>query len=174
MAFIQSGTLDPHGAPVLRHDILTNSITFVVGESLKLTSGFPTHNTAGVAVYGHLAEVETNKGVGVNTTGISGAVMGSYINSYLTASDNQTVGKARGIIDISRNTMYSALLSAAIGTTTGSNLLGYLLDLTDEATINEASAVTTTCQYFNWGVDPKVSSRIIVTVHESLIFGTDN
>lgn len=174
MAFNQSGTMDPHGAPVLRHEILTNSITFTVCDSLKVTSGFPTLGTAGVAVFGHLVEIETNKGVGLNTSGAAGALMGSYINTYLTASDNQTVGKVRGAIDCSRKTMWSAELTAAPGTTTGSNLLGYFLDLSDEDTLNEASAATTTCQYFNWGLDPLNSARIIVTVHESLIWGTDN
>lgn len=174
MAFLPSGTLDPHGAPVLRHDILANSVTYVVGDSLKTTSGFPVLNTAGVAVYGQFIEVETNKGVGVNTTGAAGAAMGSYINSYLTSSTNQTVAKARGVVDISRKTMYSAQLNAAPGITTGSNLLGYYLDLADETQLNESSAQTTTAQYFNFGLDPLNSARIIVIVHESALFGTDN
>lgn len=174
MSFIASGTLDPHGAPVLRHEIAANSVTYVVGASLKMTSGFPVLGTAGVAVFGHHTEIATDKGVGVNTTGAAGAAMGSYVNSFLTSSTNQTVANVRTVVDICRETMWSASLSAAIGTTTGSNLLGYFMDLSDEVTLNEASAATTTCQYFNWGVDPRVSSKALVTVHESLIFGTDN
>jgi hypothetical protein len=131
-------------------------------------------NTAGAAIYGHLVEVETNKGVGVLTTGAAGAQLGTYVGSYLTPASNTTVTKVRGAVDISRKTMYSAALNAAIGTTTGSNLLGYYIDLSDEATLNESTASTSTAQYWIWGVDPQHSARNIVTVHESAIFGTDN
>lgn len=173
MSFIPSGTLDPHGAPVLRHDVLANSVTYVVGDALKLTTGFPVLATGGnVPIYGHLIESETNKGVGVNTTGAAGAAMGSYTNTYLTSSTNQTVLMARGVINISRLTQYSASVTGTPAT--GASTLGYMANLADEATIDQASALTTNLQYFIWGVDPNVSTRIIVSVHGSLIFGYDS
>lgn len=173
MAFIKNGTLDPHGAPVLRQDILGNSITYVVGDALKVVSGFPVLATSGaVLIYGVLAEVETNKGVGIGTTGAAGALPGSYINSYLTTSTNQTVLMARAVTDISVRSMYSSQLTAAPGITTGSNLLGYFLDLQDETQLNEASALATTLQFFNWGVDPLNSARIVTTIHKSLPYMT--
>lgn len=67
--------------------------------------------------------------------------------------------------------MYSAEVSAAIGTTTGSNLLGYKMDLTDEDTLDESSAITATAQYNTWGVDPGNSAQAVVNVYESLVFG---
>lgn len=170
MAFVTVGTLRSYGAPVLRREILTNSITVTVEDSLKVTSGFPTLGTAGVIVFGHVIGIGTDKGVGLNTTGVAGAAMGSFTNTFLTASDNQTVGKVRADIDVSIETMRSSELSAAIAGTTGSNLLGYYLDLTDEDTLDETSAVTGTAQYFNWGVDPLNAARIITTVHESMVF----
>ncbi len=171
MAFIKAGTLDPHGAPVLRQDIGGNSVVYVVGDALKVVSGFPVLATGGdVGVYGILMETETNKGVGVNTTGVAGAAMGSYINSFTMASDNQTVAKNRVVTDIAITSLYSAKLNAAIGTTTGSNLLGYMMDLTDETQLNESSATTGVAQMFNWGVDPLDSTKAIVNIRESVIF----
>lgn len=171
MAFKQIGSLNPHGAPVLRREILANSITAVVNDSVKLASGFVALGTAGAAVFGHVVAIGTNKGVGLNTTGVAGAEMGSFVNSYLTASDNQTVGKVRADIDISKFTLYSAEVDAAIGTTTGSNLAGYRMDLVDEDTLDESTAATTTAQYNTWGVDPANSAQAVVNVFESQVFG---
>lgn len=171
MAFTPNGTLSPFGAPVLKSQILANSITVTTNDSVKAASGFVTLGTAGVLVLGHVQSIVTNKGVGLNTTGVAGAEMGSFVNTYLTASNNQTVGFVRAMCDVSKETLYSAEVSAAIGTTTGSNLLGYFMDLTDEDTLNEGSAATTTCQYFNWGVDPLNTAQALVNVYESLVFG---
>ncbi len=169
MAFIPAGNLDPHGAPVLRLDIATNSIVAVVYDALKVVSGFTALATGGdVGVYGVLASIETNKGVGLNTDGTAGAAMGSFINSYTMSSTNQTVAQVRTVTDVSQKTMYSAKLNATIGTTTGSNLLGYFLDLADETQLAENSATTGTAQMFNWGVDPIHTANAIVTIHESL------
>ncbi len=170
MAFIVEGSLRPWGAPVLRREILTGSATYTVEDSLKLVSGFATLNTAGISVFGHVCMLGTNQGVGLNTNGIAGAAIGSFIDTFATASDNTTVAKVRADVDISIETMRSEVCSAAIGTTTGSNLLGYYLDLTDEDTLDEGSAVTTTAQYFNWGVNPSVATRINVTIAESRVF----
>jgi hypothetical protein len=97
--------------------------------------------------------------------------MGSFVNTFATASDNQTVAKVKAEMDISRHTMYSAETSAAIGTTTGSNLIGYRMDLTDEDTLDESTAATTTAQYATWGVDPSNSANAVVTIYESQVFG---
>lgn len=176
MAFTSRGTLDPHGAPVLRHEILANSVTYVVGDALKLTTGFPVLGTSATFLYGILEENETNKAVGVNTTGAAGSLVGSYVNSYLTASNNQTVGMVRGVIDISRHTLYSAKVNAALGTTTGSNLLGYYMDLADETQLAESSTLSTTLQFFSFGPDLTSGTtpvRVLASLHRSLVFGND-
>lgn len=171
MAFIPAGSLDPHGAPVLRKEILANSITVVVNDSVKAASGFIALGTAGALVFGHVKGIATANDVGVQSTGVAGAAFGSFVGSYLTASDNQTVGKVRAEMDISKTTLYSAELSAAIGTTTGSNLLGYRMDLTDEDTLDESTAATTTAQYGTFGVDPNNTAQAIVNIYESQVFG---
>jgi len=171
MAFKGAGSLNPHGGPVLRTEILANSITVTELDSVKVASGFVALGTTGALVFGHVTGIATNKGVGMPSTGIAGAEFGSFTGSFLTASDNQTVAKNRARVDISKQSLYSAELDATIGTTTGSNLLGYYLDITDEDTLDESTAATTTAQYFNWGVDPNNSAQAIVNIYESSVFG---
>lgn len=171
MAFIPRGTLNPHGAPVERSEILANSITVTERDSLKASSGFLALGTAGALVFGHVSAISTNLGVGLNTTGVAGAEVGSFVNTFATASNNQTVAKVRAVMDISKFTLYTEPTSGTIGTTTGSNLVGYKLDLTDEDTIDETSATTSSAQYNNWGVDPNDSTLIIVNIYESQVFG---
>jgi len=171
MAFIPVGSLDPHGAPVLRKETLANSITVTVNDSVKAASGFIALGTAGALVYGHVKGIATNKDVGVQSTGAAGAAFGSFVGAYTTASDNQTVGLVKAEMDISKFSLYSAELSAAIGTTTGSNLIGYRMDLTDEDTLDESTAATTSAQYATHGVDPNNTAQAIVNIYESQVFG---
>ena len=171
MAFKVIGSLNPHGAPVLRRAIIKNSITTVQMDSMKVVSGFTELGTTGALVFGHLVAHSTNEGVGLNTTGAAGAAVGSYAGSYASASDNQTVGKVKAECDISKMTLYSAEEDAAIGTTTGSNLIGYSQDLTDEDTLDESTAATTTGQYMGHGVDPTTAANAVVNIYESVIFG---
>jgi hypothetical protein len=171
MAFKKIGSLDTHGAPVLRRGIITNSLATTILDSVKLTSGFVAAATAGTLVFGHIVAHKVSRGTGLTTTGVAGAEFGSYVNTYTAASNNQTVSQVVAEVDISKTTLYSAELSAAIGTTTGSNLAGYFMDVTDKDTLNEASAVATTAQYFNWGVDPDNTAQAVVNIYESQVFG---
>lgn len=173
MAFKNFGTMTPHGAPILRHEIVTNSVTSTVLDSVKIASGFIALATAGDAVFGHVTENVTDKGMGMETTGAAGAATGSYVGTFAYASDNQTVAKFKAEVDVSQMTLYSAEMDATIGTTTGSNLAGYHLDLVDEDTLDESTAATTAAQYKNFiGVDPNNSARSVVNIFESQVFNT--
>lgn len=172
MAFSAIGSLVPYGGPVLRSEILGNSITVTVMDSVKFASGFAVLGTAGAAVLGHVNGIRTNLGSGMQSTGVAGAAFGSFVGTFLTASDNQTVGFVRAEIDISQNTLYSAEVDATIATTTGSNLAGYRMDLVDEDTLDESTAATTTAQYGTWGVDPSNSAQAVVNIFESSVFNT--
>lgn len=171
MAFKKHGTLSPYGAPVIRRAIITNSVVTTILDSVKLSSGFAALGTAGALVFGHVMAISTDKGVGVNTSGASGAAIGSFVDTYTAASDNQTVAKVKVECDVSKETLYSAEVDATIGTTTGSNLAGYTMDLIDEDTLDESSAVATTGQYMSHGLDPLDSSRAIVNIFESQVYG---
>lgn len=171
MAFTKHGTLSPYGAPVKRSMIAANSITITELDSMKLASGFAALGTAGALVFGHVMAIGTSKGLGLNTTGVAGAEMGSFVGTYLTASDNQTVGMVKVECDVSKHSLYSAEVDATIATTTGSDLAGYRMDLVDEDTLDESTAATTSAQYATWGVDPANSARAIVNIYESQVYG---
>jgi len=171
MAFINRGSLNPHGAPVLRHEIVANSITITELDSVKLSSGFVALGTAGALVFGHVNGIGTQFGVGLETTGAAGAEIGSFAGTYTTASTNQTSEKVKAEVDISKYSLYSADPDAAIGTTTGSNLLGYYTDIADEDNTDESTAIAATAQYFIHGVDPLDSGNQIVSIYESVVFG---
>ncbi len=171
MAFKRIGSLDSHGAPVLRSEIIANTVTSVVLDSVKAASGFIALGTAGALVFGHIMGHVDKNGVGLSSSGAAGAEFGSYVGTYLTAGDNQTVGFVQAQCDISKNSLYSAELSAAIGSTTGSNLIGYRMDLTDEDTLDESTAATTGAQYNTWGVDPENTAQAVVNIYESQVFG---
>lgn len=172
MAFHVYDSLNPNGGPVLVTDIITNSVTVTQLDSVKYASGFVALGTAGAAVLGHVSDIVTNKGVGVNTTGAAGAEIGSFVGTFTAASDNQTVAKVSAVIDVSVETRYSAEVDATIGTTTGSNLAGYRMDLVDEDTLDESTAATTSAQYATWGTDPSDSTRALVNIKESQVFNT--
>jgi len=177
MAFKAIGSLNPHGSVVLRRQILGNSITVTELDSIKLASGFAVLGTTATLVFGHAVSLSANKGVGLLTTGVAGASIGSFVGTFLTAANNQTVGFVKADIDVSKFTLYSAQESAAIGTTAGSNLAGYVQDLSTEKILSEASAaapstVTTTFkQYMGWGVDPSNSAQAVVNIYQSQVFG---
>lgn len=170
-AFQPNGSLMPFGGPVLRTGIIANSVVMTHLASTKMVSGFVALGTTGVLVFGHTVEIETALGVGPNTSGAAGAALGSYLGTYTVASDNQTVAKIVAKTDVSKFTLYSAALDAAAGTTTGSNLQGYTMDLADSTQLSESSALTTTNQYTSWGLDPVNSARVIVNIYESVVFG---
>lgn len=165
------GSTNPHGGPLLRSEILLNSVTITEGDAVITLSGFVSTATAGTLLFGNVSAIQTDKGVGLETTGVAGADTGSYAGTYLTASDNQTVAKVRAVVDISKNSLYSADPDAAIGTTTGSNLLGYHTDIADEDNTDEDTATTATAQYFIWGVDQLDSGNQVVSIYESVVFG---
>lgn len=171
MAFQNYGTLTPHGAPVSLFRTIGNSITVTLNDSVKLASGFIALGTAGALVFGHVTSLGTNKGMPLSSSGAAGAEFGSFVNSFLTASDNQTVAFIQAGCDVSKHTLWSAEVDVAIGTTTGSNLAGYTQDLVDEDTLDESSALTTTGQYMGHGVDPSNSARALVNIFESQVFG---
>lgn len=171
MAVKQVGSLNPTGAPILRREIITNSVVITEVDSVKLASGFVALGTTGALVFGHVVSLSTNKGIGQLTSGASGASVGSFTNTFTAPSNNQTVGKNKAEIDISKESLYSIDPDATLGTTTGSNLSGYKVDLASEDSTDESTAATTTAQYNIWGVDPEDATNHVVSIYESQAFG---
>lgn len=171
--FTKVGTLTPYGAPVLRREVIANTTTLTVADMVSVSSGFIIDSSGTTyPIFGNLVAIETFKGVGLPTTGAAGAAMGSFINAYTTSSTNQTAGLVSAIVDISKESLYTNATSAQVGTTTGSNLLGYYLNLVagSAVTIDETSATTTrgTTQFFNWGLLPGSTTLIVVNLETTL------
>lgn len=170
MAFKGRGSLNPHGGPVLKREIITDSVAVVELDSVKLASGFIALGTTGVLVFGHITGISTLEGVGLETDGTAGAQTGSFVGAYTVAATNESTEKVKAEVDISKYTLYSAELDATIGTN-DSDLSGNKLDLVDEDTLSESSTGTSTAQYNQWGVDPLDTTKAIVNIYESQVFG---
>lgn len=154
-------TLRPNGARVLLEFTLKDSATFTVGDALELASGKLDLAGAGGLFAGVLVAIRKADGSPVTDNG-AGA---NFTDTYTTPSSNTVVG----VIDVSLESVYSAKADAVLGTTAGSNLAGYNLDLvasSDE--LDESTAVTTTAQFFSLGPDPEApTTRLLVVIQES-------
>lgn len=162
------GSLGRFGGPVLVDRIIANSAAMGVGYSVKTASGFAALNTAGVAVLGHVVNVVASNGL---SPAMDGTFLGNLGSVYTVASDNQTVAKVRVVVDVDKYSLYSAELDATAGTTTGSNLAGYRMDLADKDTLDESTAVATTAQYNSHGLDISNTAQVVVNIFESEVFG---
>lgn len=172
MAFKAIGKFgSSQGAPIKVVRTATNSIVVTELDSVKMVTGFASLGTTGASVLGHVLAIRTKQGVGVETNGTAGAQTGSFVGTFTMPSDNQTVAMNKLEIDVSKETLYSAEVDATIGTTTGSNLAGYFMDLTDEDTLDESTAATTTQQYATHGVDYENTAQAVVSIFESSVFG---
>ncbi len=168
MAFKKIGTNTPYGGPVLFSGILQNSDVFKEDDVTKVdTDGFlTTDSIAGAGLFGHVDSITTFDGVGLTSNG-AGA---RFTNTYTAASDNETVDKVQATVDISQMSKYSVAPDATVGTTTGSDLLGYYIDAADEESTDENTATTGTATFFIWGLDPKDSTKQVVSIFESTVF----
>ena len=169
MAFKKGASLAPWGGPILRYGILQNDDVFIENDMCKPDSnGFLTTDSMPAAgLFGHVDSLVTFDGVGLTSNGAGGTFSGTYT----AAAANQTVAKVSATVDVSQFTIYSASLDATIGSTTGSDLLGYYMDLADQNDLDE-TAITTAAQMFNWGTDPADSTRAFVNIFESVVFTT--
>ena len=171
MPFNVWGTLAPNeGQQIIGGDaapyrtIIANSEVITIGDAVQWdANGFLVNDASVGAVAGIV--------VGVANSGVPVAPDSATTGTYTVASNNQTVAQIYAIIDISTDTLYSAPADAALGTTTGSNLPGYLMDLlaSGSATqLDESTASATTGQFFSWGLDPRNTERVIVNLNERI------
>ena len=169
MPFKVIGSLNPHGGPLLKRYTANNSIVLTELDVVENTTEFLALGTSANPLVGNVMSIVTFDGLGVTDNGSGGA----FSNTYTLASNNTTVAQIGARVDISKETLYSAELSATIGSTTGSDLPFYKMDLTDEDTLDETSALTGTSslQYLTHGTDPANTAQAVVSLFESVIFG---
>lgn len=156
------------GKPVLREFLINGSITVTVGDFVKVsgTAGEDSMAlaTAGDRIAGIVADIRTSDGRSPSSNGAGAA----FVDTYTTASDNETVAKVKVLVNVSTDCLYTGEASATPGTTTGSNKAGYTFEITDEDTIDESTAHATTAQQLiGFGVDPTDATRILFKINES-------
>lgn len=153
----------------VRQYILKNSVTYTVGDAVVIASGFLDIATAGARLLGVLEGFVDNNGLSLDHKEADfDGTLTSATQTYLTASDNQTDKKVRGLVRVDPYAVYSSTPDATIGTTTGSNLQGYYTDLLDEDQVDESTAATTAAQLWIHGVDPDNSSNGLYSIAEHL------
>ena len=174
MSFKPSGSLNPHGGPLLKKAVLIDSTAFdeynVMEPEVSAgdTTDYITTGTAAQELLGTLLAIVDSNGNGVTDNG-SGA---DFAGTYTTGATNESTVNISGIVDISQRSLYSADVDAALGTTTGSDTRFNFLDIIDEDNLDESSASSTSAQYHSWAADPADSGNLIVNLKESWVFGS--
>jgi hypothetical protein len=96
-------------------------------------------------------------------------------SDYTTVtSDGTNSDDYRAIVDVSKDTVYSAEVSGTLGTTNDSNLIGCRIDVNSAGAeygqVLETTAtrtVATTANFYSWGLDPNDSTRLMVSIASS-------
>ena len=165
MPFIYKKSRNPNGGQELVEKVITDATTLTLGDCVKLTSGKLVLGGAGGAIYGILSGIRKATGDPVTDNGAGG----DFVDTYLTPSSNTVVG----VVDISTDRIYSVAADATLGTTTGSDLAGYNMDLVAASDqLDESTAATTTAQFFSHGPDPDgsaASNSVLVSIQESIV-----
>lgn len=165
MGFIFKKNGNANGGRVLVKHTLTDSGTYTIGDAVKLTSGKLVLAGAGGALLGIIADIRKADGSPLTDNGAGG----DFVETYTTPTSNTVVA----VVDISTDSIYSVTADATLGTTAGSNLAGYNMDLLAASDqLDESTAVTTTAQFFSHGQDPDgeaASNSVLVSIQESQV-----
>jgi hypothetical protein len=165
MGFIYKKNGNPSGGRVLMEYTLTDSSTYTIGDAMALASGALDLVGAGAAVAGILVDIKKADGSPVTDDGAGGG----FTDTYTTPASNTVVGT----IDIALDSIYSVTADATLGTTTGSDLAGYNMDVVAASDqLDESTSLTTTGQFFSYGIDPDgtaASNSVLVSIQESQI-----
>src|SRR3990167_1592977 len=123
--FKKVGSLDPHGGPILRTELLGNTISANIGLAVDSGEGSLQLDTAGALIFGHIDGFVNKVGMTPTANGNSG----DFTMWYLTTSTNGSVAKIKAVCDVSKYSLYTGDTDATINTTSGSGKFGYHTDL---------------------------------------------
>jgi len=168
-----------HGAQRNLVSVLINdSKTVGVGDVVQsYTAGSLNNGVAALPLKGFVhAIVEAENGLKpslpeVKGSNTAGSTNPSDTTSVTTAADNTTTKKWWAIVDTSVHSLYSAEVSGTIDTTTNSGDLGGRVDVdsanTDYGRVLETThtrTIGTPANFYNHGVDPEDSTRLVVSL----------
>ena len=167
MPFIYKKSLNANQGRVLVEYTLADSTTFTVGDALSLSSGKLALTADGNSVGGILVGFKTAAGEPLTDNGAGS----DYTNTYTTPASNTV----KGVIDISKESVYSVTADATLGTTTGSDKAGYFMDaLAASDQLDESTAAATAAQFISLGEDSDslaTDNSVLVMIYESQFFG---
>jgi len=167
-----------YGLPSTTIDvIINNSVTMTVGDMVYAIDGnLLALAVAGSQILGVVTGFVTGKGIPLDKltagTDYDGTYTAGGVNAgkYVAASDNSTDKMIRARVQITPGDAYSCTPDATIGTTAGSDSIGYATDLTDEDQVDEntaAAATTNTAQLTILGTDPENTANGLYMIKES-------
>jgi hypothetical protein len=149
--------------------LLANSQTVAVGDAIQtFTTGKGTLATATNLVGGIVHALCDANGYPVRQTSpVAGTASGVDLRSVATG----TAAASYALVDFSEDTIYSAAVNGTLGSTATSNLRGILIDV-DSANTSYGRVLETTAtrtegveaNFYSWGVDPKDSTRLLVSI----------
>ena len=149
--------------------LLADSQTVEVGDLIETyTTGEGVLATAGHFALGVVDSLCDASGLPiVQDDPVAGTASGSDLRSIATSTD----GIYYAMVDVSRDTIYSAAMSAAAGTTASSDLRGCHIDIDSAASeygqVLETTATRTEgveANFYSHGLDPNDSARMLVSI----------
>lgn len=156
--------------------LLANSQTVEVGDVIQTYSaGKGTLGAAATPLLGVVHALCDSKGMPLQVSDpVAGTASGSDVRSQATS----TTGTYYALVDVSKDSIYSASVSGTLGTTGSSTLRGCWIDVNSagteygqllESTASRTahSANGTMCNFYSWGVDPDDSTRLLVSIANS-------
>jgi len=150
--------------------LLGSSLAFAVGDLVEtLSTGVALRATAGAPCLGVIASICDKDGLPFKSTNpVAGTASGTDLRSKTTGAANTTY---YAMVDVSKDSIYSADCNGTVGTTNSSNLRGCRIDIDSAGSsfgqVLESTATRTEgteANFYGHGVDPDDSGNILVSI----------
>lgn len=167
-----------NSGPALVKVVIYNSEAIGPGMTVSFaTNGYAMlHDSASASIAGIVHDIVDKNGMSINGSlaNLAGGATVASTGVVTVDSDNTTVDKIAVIVDVSKYSIYSALVTGTIGTTTNSDLIGGWIDqATTGDRVTETAhtrTVATGGHLKTWGADPDATTRMLVSINESEVF----
>jgi hypothetical protein len=152
-----------------------NSKTIAVGElvlSYKAgTLDNPVAAQPGLGIVHSIVRGDAGNLPEVRAEHTAGSANTSDLQTVTAAADNATTGKYAAMVDVSKDSLYSATVSGTLGTTNSSAVRGAKIDVdsanSDYGQLLEETAtrtIGTPANFYSHGLDPEDATRLIVSL----------
>ena len=170
MALNYAGSLNGTGQKLMTYK-LKASTTFVIGEVVHMysqTDGTIDHGAAATPLLGVLVGILDSS---LNPAFSSIVTAGTASGTNTTSQATGTTYTYYGLVDTNPNSIFSASVSGTLGTTVTSTKGGYWIDInsanTTYGSVLETTATrtaATTANFYCLGLDPAISTRVLVKI----------